>query len=220
MVDESGLAQTTAEVSKSGYDAIKRLEGLFYSQDRVPPPENAVGFGGKPAKDRAKIVLKEVVILEMSDNEPEPELRDDTFTIYIPYAIPGKKNPHPNSFYTKGWVASFEQYGKKPADLVGQRIVLERKSVVLFQQRNEEGELVDQTAEGLVYSPEAGGDPKELKEHVRKLCLGKTPKMAARDILLDKRAKVSEFLAAAREGTLAEKLDLELDESGKFKEAK
>jgi len=154
------------------------------------------------------IVLSEAAILEMKGGEPEPELNDETFTIYMPYAKPGRR-PHKNSLYIKGLVASAEKMGKTPNDFTGGFVTLERIPVDLgFHLEGEEENVV---VDGWCYAEDEGGSAGNIVDHVRELVVGTKKAAAVRNLMMDARAKqYPEYKDALDNGTLAELLGLEV----------
>lgn len=227
MVDGEIIGKST-EATKGGFQAILKIEGVLQPTKRVKS-RFETGFGGKPAPDQAEIVLEEAVILKMEEGEPEPELKDDKFTTWMTYAQPGKVKPNVNTFFVKHFMKSGEELdakrrGVEPKDgqlgnLHYTRVVLERQNRFLFKRPKEggaEGEYDETWKVDFVFVDDTAGDSVDIKEHIKKLVLGKTAPAAKRDLIMDSRAKQhSEYRTALDDGTLAELLGLEVRD-GKF----
>lgn len=216
------LTYTSKEVSEGGFKAVKKVEGTLYSMERVDPPPNSTGFGGKAPNDQAKVVLTDAVILEMEPGEEAPELKDDTFTFYFGFAPKNKMYPHPNTFYVKGWIKSFEDAGTSPDAMMGQRIVVEKKEVVLFKRPKADNpdEVVETTGKGYVFVPDDAGNASGIDDYVKNLITGLNAQAAIRIMLKDDRAKNSDYKELAKTPEkLAAALGLDINEKGEYVEA-
>jgi len=226
------LIDRSSEASKGGFQSILKLEGLLASVDRVEGnPEFADEKTGV-IKDQAKVTLEDVIILEMVEGEPEPDLTDDRFTFYMNYAPPGKDKAHQNTFYIKGFVKSGEELAKVRGTeggwrtLIGTRVVMERQTVICFtrKEKNEEtGEMEpkDFTGTNLVFVTDDAGDTQAgIEDHVKKLIIGTKKPVALRAIMSDSRTKRDpQWREALNQNTLADKLGLKVNEAGVFEEA-
>ncbi len=225
-----GIIGSSKEATKGGFQAIKKVEGVLQPIKRVPSVFKESRFHkDKEPNDQAEIKLTEALILEMEEGEPEPDLKDDTFTTWINYAAKGKEKPNVNTFFIKGFMKSGEILeaklrGVKPEDgilsnLYGTRVTLERKSIPLFKKPKEDNpeEKEDVMGTGYVFVDEEGGG-ESLIEHIKKLVLGMTPASAKRNLALDGQAKRHpEYKEALDAGTLDNLLGVKLVE-GKFEE--
>ena len=214
------LTDSTKETSSGGMKSVLKVEGVLESLDRVPPGEGMTGFGGKTPNDQAKIVLADAVILEMEPGEEAPELKEDKFTFWLGFAPSGKGKPHPNTFYVKGWVQSFEDAGTSPSAMIGERIVLTKKDVMLFKRPKKDNpeEYDESWSKNFCYDPEDGGSAAGIDEYIRGQVVGLNAPAVTRWILKDDRAKNSQYRELVRGDfkEFAAMLDLEVGEDGKL----
>ena len=226
----AGLISGTEEATEGGLRAVEKVEGILESPRREASKfkEGESKFG-KP-KDQLVVKLSDAVILRMKAGESEPELKDDTFTVWYGYAEPGKLQPHKNTFVVKGFMKSAEDLWKargfKDAqgnatkgwkDLIGQRVVMEKCAIELFQRAPAKGEESKVAADGKVHflqtqfvfvegSPE---DSTPIEEHIRGLIVGLNPQAALRKVLMDSRAKREvKWKNAINDGTITSELNL------------
>lgn len=206
------IVETTKEAGRGGYQAIQKIRGkMTYISSE---PEKAPWEGDDT---QVKVTLSDAAILKMFNDEEEPELKDGTFTFYVPYAKAGKV-PHQNSVYMKTWVASAEAMGKKPSEFMNQYVTLERKEVLLFStDKGEDGKPMGANPDGskikreiktdryFLFAPD-DDDPNAFKNHLVEKLNGMKQEATARTVLLDSQigqhldykqaAKDSEKLAA------------------------
>lgn len=205
-MSEEGMVFKSSEASKGAFQGIKMLRGLLVDIDRVAG-KVFEGQEGKTPKDQAQIKLEDVAILEMEEGEEEPELKEGKFTIWMPYAQPGKK-PHKNSLWIKGFVASAEKLGKTPIEFKGEYITLAREPIHLFT--NEAGESVDYDC-WVFAEDEASAGSGDILGHVQKLIIGNNKSTAMRNLLTNARAKqYPEYRQAITNGTHEEELGVVL----------
>ena len=124
------------ELSVGGFQGIKKIKGLLTSIDVTDPPDTWEN------QDRQVVIVKleDAEILEMFGGEDLFELKDRKFSFFIPYAEKGK-SPHKNSIYSKCWLDSAKEQGKKPSEFIGQYPILEKQPRVLFEQYVETSQL-------------------------------------------------------------------------------
>jgi len=197
------ISMTTKDVSKGKFASIGKVEGELASLTRVKSTfKNA---DGSPANDQIELKARNAIILGMLDGEPEPDLRDDVFTCWFSYAPSGKDKAGPNTFWIKGLVASAEKLGKTPADLIGSRVVLEKREVYLFTSEDKTtGEKEDHSGTNYIFvDPNEEANTADVGAKVKELVAGKTPTAAMRELMLSTITNRNEELkAAARDGTL------------------
>lgn len=123
------FAATTEETVRSGVQAIQLVSGTLEKPDR----EAGKSFDGKPAKDQVVLKLSNAQILRVDKGAMEPELKDDIFTLWLSYALPGQ-HPTKQSKFAQTIMKSAEQLwekrgqkGKGWLDLVGTQVTMERK---------------------------------------------------------------------------------------------
>jgi len=144
MPNEKGFADSTAEASVSGsFKDVKRVRGLIIDMNKIPPRE----FDGESKwepKEQIQVDLDDAVVLATFSGDEPPDLKDNKFTIYVPYQTAENtargKTPSANSIYMKCFVASSEELGMaetgekvRPLSRIGTYVTLERMSVELFK---------------------------------------------------------------------------------------
>ncbi len=229
--------ETTKEASIGGFKGIKKIRGLLVDLTKIPPVP-----GWESEKEQIKVDLEDVTILEMLNDDDPPVLKDGKYSFYVPYEKVGKR-PSENSVYIKTWVASCERvYGKKPSELKGSYILLEKVPVLLFKKYKTEkkdgkdapiiGEdgkkvledvlAVDQQGRPnhFCFVPEKAASDEDIKQYVTGLILGCNRKAALRRVALDQKLKqYPEYKNAFKDETIAAKLSLTIgpDEADVFK---
>ena len=210
------------EASKGGFQGIKKIRGILAKMERVDPRFTDTKYG-KP-KDTIEVTLTNAAVLEMANKEEEPELRDNEFKFWIPYAEPGVEKPSANSIFTKCWAATaLEAYKKRASELQGEYVTLERRRVVLFKtDKGEDNKPLPLNEDGSKQYREVATDKYfcfvpdvedsgDYTEQIIAKVLGKPEKVAARAVLMDGKVQQHpEFRDAVRTGTLAQLLGLEL----------
>jgi len=160
----------------------------------------------------------------MKEGEEMMELRDGEYKFWVPYAEEGSsKKPGANSIYIKTWIASAEALGKKPSDFIGQFITLDKIPTVLFKTDKddsgkalglgEDGEKIyrDITVTNYFCFVPDEEDEGNFVEYLQDKLNGLNDKAALRFLMFDDRAKQHpEYKDAAKAGTLAELLDMEI----------
>lgn len=199
---------TSKGVSKGAYQGVLKIRGRQESIARIPGKD----FGGGGAvKDQAQIRLTEVAILRMAEGESEPELKDDAYTIWVPFAVPGKQ-PNKNTLWAKGIVASAVALGKEPPEFNGSFVTMERILIPLFSPETKE--MVEYPTWAYVKDDEGSGV--NIKEHIKSLVIGATEAVATRNLLTDAKAKqYPDYRKALQNGTIGELLGVVLID-GKF----
>lgn len=206
-MSDQKIAFSSKEATAGGFQAIKRFEGDLLEHKKIAnkfaKPEDTA-----PAPDQIEVYFGDVVILEMEEGEPEPELKDKKFSILFNYALPGRK-PHKNSKWIAGYVKSAEETFKKtPKELEGERVVMEQRDTFLFKQKNKEtGAEEPITVPCWVFAPtEAAGDP---TERIRKIIEGKNKAAAYRAVMVnDYTKRLPEVTAAVQNGEPVAGLEL------------
>lgn len=202
------------EATAGGLAAVQKVQGRLVSIKRVPSRFEESAFGGVP-KDQVEITLEDAVILEMPEGEPEPELPEGNYIFWMGYAAPGKEKPHKNTFYVKGFLASGEELGIFP-EWQDKLVTLEKKEIVLFKRKNQEGESEEITQTNFVFvGGEDAGSAPDLDEYVASLIVGKNKSSALRALLLDNRTKhQTMYRDAIKDDTIADMLGLVVDDKG------
>jgi len=124
----------------SGFQAIKKIRGLLNVIDVTDPPES----WENREKQVVFVELEDVIILEMFNDEEAPNLTDNKFSFYIPYAKAGK-TPTKGSIYNKCWFTSAKELGFKPSSRMGQYVTLEKQDRLLFPFYADESEMEGNT---------------------------------------------------------------------------
>lgn len=216
------LTGRSSEATSGGFRAVLVVEGNFVEAKRIP--SDFTKDDGSSANDQARVTLEEAVILKVKEGETEPELRDDKFTVYYGYAPQGRAQPHKNTFFVRGFQLSAEELWAKRGekskgwkDLLGSRVTMEQKSVMLFKRPPKGDEEAEEDGKVHVYSENfvfVEGDAVsvgDLDEHVRNKVVGLNEQAALRALLLDNRVKRhTKYKEALDNGTLAEMLGLDL----------
>ncbi len=227
------------ELAIGGFQGIKKVRGLLVSIDVQDPPESwERPKDDSPLRQVVKVDMEDAVVLEMFGDEEPMDLKDGKFNFYIPYTA-GGKNPHKNSIYSKCWLESAKELGKKPSEFIGQYVTLEKQPRLLFEkyvidpetkqaQIDENG---DKMSEPVLAVNEAGlpnhfcfvkdeeATSENIKDYVKGIVVGLNQKAALRKLLIDPKAKVlGDYKARLNDGTLAEYLGLVVDAKGIFQE--
>lgn len=217
------------EASKGAWQGILKVQGVLAPLERIPSGFETSSFGKGPPKDQAVITLEDAIILEMEEGEETPELKDDKFTFYLPYAAPGKEKAGESTFFTKGFCKSAELLclvlgiaGGGYKDLIGTVVTMESQAVLLFKQRSREtGEVEEVTGNPHFLFVGAGDEsPEDTDDHLRGLMVGKNQAAALRAVMMDIKGKrlgtAAEIRAMFEDGSLAERLGLVQDKAGKY----
>lgn len=210
-----GLINKTTEATASGMKAIQKFEGTFSKADRV---------AGNYGDDQVQLEFEDVVILEMSGNEPAPDLAEDKLTWWMSYAAPNQ-SPKKTKFVVKGLMKSaealWESRGVKDKgwlDLIGERVVMEQQEVELFKKKNPDtGELEPVCQTNLVFALDGAANDEDLDAYVIENVVGKTPQAAKRFVLVDPKVKyTTKYRDAFSAGTFEELIGVALDEKGLY----
>ena len=211
MTEGRKIVDSPEEAGVSGFRAIKKVRGLLSGFDIGSAPD-----GWTDAGEQAILDLDDTTILEMFGEAEAFELKEDKFRIYIPYKTQS------SSTYMMCLVASARETGKQRVrDAIGEYITLERQDRVLgtTTKNGEKIEIHTTHDTGLPWASawcfvsDETADSERVKDYVKALLIGKTEKVALRDLLTDTRAKqFPEFKAMLQAGTLAEELGLEIVE--------
>jgi len=205
MATEDGIISSSSEAAVAGFKAVKKVTGTLQPLERKESTFTNENEAGEkvPAKDQIQLALEDAFILEMLDDQPVPELRDDKFVDWLPYAKKGEQ-PTKQSGFVRGFTKSAEKLMEargKPGcgwrDLVGETVTLERKPIDWTFNKGKDNE---ETKTAMVWHFVEGEDLAEgLDEYVAKIVEGKTPQMAARGLMMDARTKNNaEFRNAVR----------------------
>lgn len=209
---ETDLILRSDEASKGSFQSIKKLEGNLMSVKRVPNEFDET-------RDSAKVELEDVIILEMIEGESEPDLEDDKFRFFMNYAKKEKAKAHQNTFYAAAFLKSAEELAKARgvdnggvADLIGSRVVLELKEVLLFTRTNKETQEKEEiTGTNFVFASDEAGEQAPIEEHIKSILIGKNKPNALRKLMEDSRAKREPaWRQKLNAGTIAEELGLEV----------
>jgi len=206
-MSEDGIISSSAEAAVVGFKAVKKVTGtlqpLVKKESRFMN-EDEKGEK-KQAKDQIEIALEDAMVLEMLDDQPIPELKDDKFIDWMPYADKGK-DPSPQSGFTRGFCKSAEKIfegrgtqeytanakGKQIPkytwrDLVGQIVTLEKQ---LLSWTFNKGQANEETKSYLVWHFVEGEDSDVgLDDAIIGMVEGNTPQTAARNLMMDVRTK-------------------------------
>ncbi len=221
------FVETSAEAAVGGFQGIKKVRGLLVDLKKIPPRFTDSDYG--EPKDQIEVSLEEAAILEMFPNADEFELKDTKFTCWIPYAASGKV-PGGNSIYMKCFIASAEELGKKPTELKGEYVTLERQDRFLFKMskvNKETGEKESTEVRSInklglpssnswCFVSDETADSGDVKEYIASLIIGKKVNVALRELATESRARqFPEFKEALKAGTISDLVDVELVD-GKF----
>jgi len=190
-MSEDGIISGSAEATAVGFKAVQKVTGLFASLTRKE--SKFKNEDGSPSKDQVELSIEDAIILEMQGGQPIPELKEDRFVDWMPYANKDEQ-PTKQSGFVRGFVKSAEKLqetqknpGKGWREYLGQIITLEKKELTWTFNKGTDKEEV-KTA--LVWHFVDNEDLSEaLDDYVVKTIAGKTPQMAARDLMLDTRTK-------------------------------
>jgi len=210
-----GLITNTADATRGGLAAVKKVEGVLQDGQMIP------GFKDEKTGEtgiRVKVTLAEAIILEMDPGVPEPDLKDDTYSVFYNYGKQGTVKANVKSFYTKGFLKSAQELAAargKPTgtvvDLIGTRVTMERRKIVLFKMPDENGVLQERTGEGFVFLPDGAGNSVKIEEHVKSLIVNQKPAVAVRLLMGDNRTKYEpKWKDAVSAGTMGDLVGFEL----------
>ena len=197
----------------SALDGVIKVRGLLVSYTRNPAKRRE-GMEYEP-KDQIEFKLSDAVILEMKEGVPQPTLKENMFTFWVPYATTGQA-PTKASIWVQGiTVTAKEAYDKYVDELIGQIVTIERKPVALFEK---DGAWVYTERTYFQFVPDAAGSPnasEKVKDYARKLVKGKPAELVYRDLVLDQKTKdVADLIEAAKNGTIDKYLDMIVTEAG------
>jgi len=195
-MSEDGIISSSSEAKAVGFKAVAKVTGTFTSLTRKE--STFTNEDGKPSKDQIELVLEDAFILAMLEDkegrqEPIPELKDDRFMDWLPYAKKGEE-PTKQSSFVRGFVKSaeklWEDRGKKGQgwrELINEVITLEKKPISYTfdkgtEKERKESYMVWHFVEN---DEESGGSDTVVADIVR----GKKPQIAARDLMIDARTK-------------------------------
>jgi hypothetical protein len=183
----------------SGLRAILKIRGRLQAPERVAGKSFAGDEGkaekGKAVKDQLKFKLTEAEILEMVPGQDEPELKDDTFTIWLGFALPGHNDASPQSAYKRAWCKSAEELNKKMGriDEVTKKPFGWKKfvdEIVTLEYKDIKWKIDNETKVTKTwYFVEDDATPIDLDAHVAKLIDGCDPATALRNVVGDAKAK-------------------------------
>ncbi len=127
------LFESSKDVGKSGFQAIKKLRGLQVALAVVSPPAT-----WDSEKQLVQCSLEDVSILEMLPGEDPPELKDNKLTVTWSYGltkdqVDAGKKPPPGCPWMMAAVASCEAIGKAPSSFTSSYVTLERRTTVLYK---------------------------------------------------------------------------------------
>ncbi len=219
------------ELPRSGISAIKKIFGHLEIPDLLPGKD----WGdGKAVKQSCLLKLTNAKILEIDKGAKMPELEDDTFKIYIPYA-PKDELPDPKSRFAKTIMKSAKDLWKARGqpdkgwlDLIGTDVTLERRPMdwTITEKPTEEGgekkKVTGSTdAYYFVENLNVVSDPVDIKKYIRDtLVIGKKKSLIKRNLTMDAMAKRHpEYMQAVNDGTFEELMGVKLDENGVYQEA-
>uniref|UniRef100_A0A6M3JMQ8 Uncharacterized protein n=1 Tax=viral metagenome TaxID=1070528 RepID=A0A6M3JMQ8_9ZZZZ len=189
--ENDGIIGLSKEATESGFKAILKVTGVLTPLKRKE--STFKNDDGSPSKDQVELVLEDAIVLQMANNLPIPELKDDRFMDWMPYAKRGEQ-PSKQSAFVRGFVKSAEKlqeaHGKPECgwrEYVGEVVTLERLPISWTFNKGKDNE---EKKEVLSWHFVDNGDSTlGLDEAVAKLIEGKSPQMAARDIMMDARTK-------------------------------
>ena len=202
-MSEDGIISSSSEASAVGFKAVQKVTGLLNPLKRKESNfTNEDDSGNKvPAKDQIEIALDDAIILEMLDNQPIPELKEDRFVDWMTYAKRGE-DPTKQSIFVRGFCKSAEklwegrgQVDKGWRELVGEIVTLEKQPVKYTFNKGTEKEKTE--AFPCWHFVENEDSTIGLDEYVAKIVGGKTPQIAARDLMMDARTKNNTELRTA-----------------------
>jgi len=186
---QDGIISRSEQAVSSGLSAILEIEGNLEPLKRVPGKKFDTDPEDKVVKDQVEVKLTDAIIREMEGSQPEPELKDDEWRTWYPYALPGHNEPSKQSKFTRVFAKSAEKLwadrketDKGWRDLVGTRVVL-RKQPLKYKI---EGETIETFAYGFIEGDE---QPQDIDAHVAGLIEGKDKATALRAVMMDSKAK-------------------------------
>lgn len=209
------LTYRSEDAVKGGFQSIRAFEGLFTEMGKVD---------GKFENDQARLNFEDVIILEMEEGEPEPDLQDGRFGFYCNFAKKGKSKPNVNSFYVKGLMKSAEALAKARGnengdvrDLFNTRVVMRKKTIDLFpgDKDPETGEREMVKGTNFVFDTDDGGSQVGVEDYVKGLLVGKNKSNALRSLMGDSRTKGDpKWRNGLNSGSLIAELGLKIGEDG------
>ncbi len=199
MAEDFNDKSTEGEVS--GLRAIVEIEGLL----QMPVRQAGKLFEGDPpdkvVKDQLKVQLTEAAIREMLPGVEEPELKDDTFTFWLSYALPGHQDASPQSAYKRGFCKSAEAINQKRGNmdaatgkpmgwksLVGQRVVMRQTPISWKISDPDTGEKKETKSKTWTFVDDSS-TPADLDAIVAGLIAGKDKSEAMRIVVMDSKVK-------------------------------
>lgn len=196
---------TSEEAVRSGFQAVQLVTGTL----AIPVKSAGQSFDGKAAKDQVQITLENAQVLRMDKGVPEPELKEDKFTIWVPYALPGQ-TPNKSSKFSqtlmKSAEALWEARGKKGLgwlDLVGAQVTLERRewtytvsrAAPTDEAKAEDGDKAKKVTEkgksdAYFFVENQGAEPDDVIGYLRKeIIVGKAKTTVLREFNMNPTAK-------------------------------
>jgi len=168
----------SSEGVESGVDAIEVIEGDIVFMDIVDNPwPNSTN-----PKDQLKITLENFEIIEL--NGDMPNIKEDVFDIYIPYAKAGEE-PKKNSFFMKYFLTSAEELGlSMPVTDIRARF---RRKTVGFG-KDADGERI-QTTKYVFDSVCENGHAELSDEYIQQLLVNKKVSVVKRTLMSDPKTK-------------------------------
>jgi len=221
-----------SEAQVNAYKAIKRVEGTLLPLEIQPiPPDSTF------TKEQVKITLDDAFILEMDVGVPAPELNEDQYQTWMPYAAEGVE-PTKQSMYVRNFLKGNGKEGlgaqtveatRRGVDvkegimknLYGTRVQLVRMPVMYKFKDKETQELTEHNVEGYTVAEAESGGGADIETYIKSLVVGFNESAITRNLGLDKRAnQYPEYKEALNAGVeaLAEKLGLVVV-NGKVQEA-
>uniref|UniRef100_A0A6H1ZIH4 Uncharacterized protein n=1 Tax=viral metagenome TaxID=1070528 RepID=A0A6H1ZIH4_9ZZZZ len=198
-MSEDGIISSSSEASAVGFKAVQKVMGTLNSL--VRKESNFKNDDGSPAKDQVEISIDDAIVLEMRDNQPIPELKEDRFVDWMAYAKRGEQ-PTKQSSFVRGFVKSAEQLqeargksGQGWRELVGQLVTIERKPIAYTFDKGTDKERKEEFP--VWHFVENEDSVEGSDDYVAKIVVGKTPQMAARDLMMDVRTKNNTELRTA-----------------------
>jgi len=235
---EQGIIFDPKDASKGAWQGIRKIEGVLQQPKLVPSKFKRTDPKTNKEIDDPKlqieVKLTEAEILEMEPGEVKPDLKDDTYTFWMGYALPGAK-PSGLSFYMAAFSASGKLLAKARAtdpaaldtvtwqNLIGTRVTL--VYVIDYHlgtlKDKKKGTEEEAKGKGWIFDTSGTGDVKEdINTHAKKLVVGFKPSAAKRNLMLDARTKRdASWKAALDDGSIEKKLGVKLGKDGKYAEA-
>lgn len=207
-----GVIYDSALAAVNPMKAIVKIKGTY----RAPIREDSkfTNDDGTAARDQIKQTLENATILEMLPGVTEPDLKDDTYVWWMPYAAHGAERPSDRSAWVKYVLGSCKEQGIPFADKIDAEVTMVRVVKPMGKDKDT-GQVIEW--KGLVFAIDEDATP-VIADKVRKNINGLNESMANREVMMGSGKSDPKMRAAAEESpeALAAYLDMDYTD-GLFK---